>query len=187
MSKVTNKKLQAEFEKIKDSDEVFIWGGKPHFISFLSNMIASGVIGLILLVAVIKFNQYAAESENRSFNYALIILGIIFIPGILAYLKKFFSYRNTVYAYTNKKILMKSGLVGTNFKMIDLDKLIDIEISISPIDKLYSTGTIKFFSGRTKQDDEGKITQLYDDWYYIEEPHKVIKGIKKAMQELKES
>ncbi|MEM8907961.1 MAG: hypothetical protein AAGD05_08965, partial [Bacteroidota bacterium] len=61
-------------------------------------------------------------------------------------------------------------------------KIIDIEMKISPIDKLYQTGTIKFYAGRTLKDDEGSVQKLHDDWYFIENPQKVVQKLNALIQ-----
>jgi len=97
----------------------------------------------------------------------------------------FLNYRNTVYGFSNKRIMMKSGFVGAEFKMIDYDKIIDIEVKINPIGSYFNTGTIKFYSGREVTDDEGISTKLHDEWISIENVYEVFKNVKKVMVDIK--
>lgn len=80
--------------------------------------------------------------------------------------------------------MMRSGFIGTDFKTIDYDKIFDIEVTISFVEKIYNVGSIKFFSGRT-QTDEGYTTKLYDSWSAIENPYEVFKMVKQTSVNIK--
>lgn len=186
MSTIFDRNLLPEFESVKDEDENFIWLGKPELKTFLANMLVTGIIGVVLITAVVMFNlRVMKENENSNSFFVYFMLAIIFIPLIFRYFAAILSYKNTIYGFSNKRIMMRSGFVGTDFKMIDYDKIIDIEVKVNPIARFFNTGTIKFFSGREKLDDEGSSTKLYDEWKYIENVYEVFKQVKKVMVDIK--
>ena len=80
--------------------------------------------------------------------------------------------------------MMRSGFIGTDFKIIDFDKISDIEVTVSFVEKIYNVGTIKFFSGRTQTDD-GNTSKLYDSWSAIENPYEVFKMVKQTSVNIK--
>lgn len=45
-----------------------------------------------------------------------------------------------------------TGLISTDFKTIDYEKISDIEVNVNVIERLFNVGTIRSFSGRTKTD-----------------------------------
>jgi hypothetical protein len=80
--------------------------------------------------------------------------------------------------------MMRTGFIGTDFKIIDYDKISDIEVTVNVIERAYNVGTIKFFSGRTKTDD-GNTTKLYDNWEAIPGPYEVFREVKQVMVDIK--
>jgi hypothetical protein len=100
------------------------------------------------------------------------------------FLKKLFSYGNTSYAFINKRVMMRTGFIGTDFKSIDYDKISDIEVTVRFVERAFNVGTIRFFSGRT-QTDEGRTTKLYDIWEAISNPYEVFKQVKKTSVDIK--
>lgn len=185
MSTIFDRNLLPEFETVKDDDENFIWIGKPQFKSFVVNMIILGIIGSAFLIAILMFNIHVTKEDEGSNIFVFVILAFIFIPGIFKYIGNILAYKNTVYGFSNKRIMMRSGFIGTDFKMVDYDKIVDIEVKVNPIDRYFNTGTIKFYSGRNSEDDEGSSTKLHDDWSHIENPYEVFKQVKKVMVDIK--
>jgi len=80
--------------------------------------------------------------------------------------------------------MFRTGFIGTDFKTIDYDKISDIEVTVNLIERMYSVGTIRFFSGRTQIND-GNTTNLYDSWNAIENPYEVFKMVKKTSVDIK--
>jgi len=185
MSTIFDRNLLLEFETVKDDDENFIWIGKPEFKPFWVNKIIAGIIGITFLIAIFMFNINVMKENEGQKTFVYLVLGLIFIPGIFKYIADGLAYKNTVYGFSNKRIMMRSGFIGTDFKMIDYDKIIDVEVKVNPIDRYFDTGTIKFFSGREKIDDEGSSTKLYDQWNNIENVYEVFKQVKKVMVDIK--
>jgi len=185
MASTNNKILLPEFESIKDDKEEILWTGKPKFIPF----IFTGVLGGLATVAfsviwLLTAKNWDANSDNNSSSYFWLFGLIPLIVGTFTFLKKIFSFPNTVYSYSDKRVMMRTGFIGTDFKTIDYDKISDIEVTVSVVEKMYNVGTIRFFSGRT-QTDEGNTTKLYDSWSAIENPYEVFKMVKQTSVNIK--
>lgn len=185
MASTNNKILLPEFESIKDDKEEILWTGKPKFIPF----IFTGVLGGLAILAfsvfwILTAKNWGANSNNNSSSYFWLFGLIPLIAGAFTFLKKIFSFPNTVYSYSDKRVMMRTGFIGTDFKTIDYDKISDIEVTVSVVEKMYNVGTIRFFSGRT-QTDEGNTTKLYDSWSSIENPYEVFKMVKQTSVNIK--
>ncbi len=185
MTSTNNKDLLPEFESIKDDNEKILWTGKPKFIPFIFTGILGGIFtiafGVVWLLSVRNLNS---NGEKSSPSYFWIFGLIPLTAGLFAFLRKVFSFSNTAYSYSDKRVMMRSGFIGTDFKTIDYDKISDIEVTVSIVEKIYNVGTIRFFSGRT-QSDEGNITKLYDSWTAIENPYEVFKMVKQTAVNIK--
>src|SRR6185295_16068119 len=117
-------------------------------------------------------------------NFSLLFAALPVCFFLLEFLRKLFSYSNTRYAYTNKRVMMRTGFIGTDFKSIDYDKISDIEVTVNFVERAFNVGTIKFFSGRTETN-EGNTTKLYDRWEAIPNPYEVFKRVKQVSVDIK--
>lgn len=179
-----DKNILPEFDSIKDRDEKVIWTGRPKFIPFILSGLWGGVV-IIVFVAFWFAIATQAKPENDSAGGWGRWFGLVPLVFVLfSFLKKLFSFSNTCYAFSDKRVMMRSGFIGTDFKIIDYDKISDIEVTVSIIERVYSVGTIRFFSGRTQTDD-GNTTKLYDNWEAIPNPYEVFKDVKQVMVDIK--
>jgi hypothetical protein len=185
MDSTNNKNLLPEFESIKDDKEEILWTGKPKFIPFIFTGLLGGLAMLAFSVIwLLTARNWGTNSDNNTSSYFWLFGLIPLIVGAFTFLKKIFSFPNTIYSYSDKRVMMRTGFIGTDFKIIDYDKISDIEVTVSVVEKMYNVGTIRFFSGRT-QTDEGKTTKLYDCWSAIENPYEVFKMVKQTSVNIK--
>ena len=185
MASTNDKILLPDFESVKDENEKILWTGKPKFIPFIFTGILGGIFSIIF-VAIWLFTTREWENTGaiNSPSYFWLFGLIPILVGLFTFLNKVFSFSNTSYSYSDKRIMMRSGFIGTDFKTIDYDKISDIEVTVNIIEKIYNVGTIKFFSGRT-QTDEGNTTNLFDSWSAIENPYEVFKMVKQTSVNIK--
>ena len=178
MPSTNENKLLPEFESIKDDKEEILWTGKPKFIPFiLANLFGGIFIISFALIWIFANRSWGTTNGNDTSSY-------FWLFGLLAFLKRVFSFSNTAYSYSDKRVMMRSGFIGTDFKIIDFDKISDIEVTVSFVEKIYNVGTIKFFSGRTQTDD-GNTSKLYDSWSAIRYPYEVFKMVKQTSVNIK--
>lgn len=69
---------------------------------------------------------------------------------------------------------MRSGFWGTDFRVIDYDRIQDMEVNVNPIENMLGVGTIKAFSGSLTS----KGGRIYDDFIAVPDPYGVFKKIK---------
>ena len=184
MSTIFDKNLLPEFESVKDDNEEILWTEKPTFFPFLITSLGL-LAGAAIFVGIYWAFTHIGSDEAKFdgvFNRVFIMFPIGF--SLFAFLKKLLAYSNTVYAYTNRRVMIRTGFIGTDFKSIDYDKISDIEVTVNFIERAYNVGTIKFFSGRTETND-GTTTKLYDRWEAIPNPYEVFKKVKQVSVDIK--
>jgi len=182
---MNKKNLLPEFESVKDDNEKILWTGKPRFIPFIFTGVLGGfVVIAFAMIWMFTSRSWNTNSDNEQAPYFWLFGLIPLIAGLFTFLNKLFSFSNTTYAYSDKRVMMRTGFIGTDFKTIDYDKISDIEVTVSIVEKMYNVGTIRFFSGRT-QTDEGNTTKLYDSWSAIENPYEVFKMVKQTSVNIK--
>ncbi|MBD0404524.1 PH domain-containing protein [Flammeovirga sp. EKP202] len=170
---------KSKFDLIKDNDEEILWESKPEFTPFFLVGLYQVLLGLIIPAVIFFIYYFGNFDRNMDSGYWLFML--VFIAPILSGLYQtfynIFNYSNTSFALTNKRVMFSSGYSFVDFKTIDLDKIIKLEVETNLIGKIFKVGTIKFFSGRIKNN-VGSPTKLYDEWSSIKEVLTIYKMVK---------
>lgn len=177
-----------KFSAILDKDEQVMWAETPVFLPYLLSGIWVGLIQIAMGIGWVLFNEkLVGKGDNDQAQNLFWIFGAIMVAaGGWIILRKLLSYGNTYYAYTNRRVIIRSGIVGANFKTIDYDKISDVEVSINLFERLFNTGTIRFFSGRTTHDSDSNTTsKVYDTWEAIRDPYSIFKKVKEVSVDIK--
>jgi len=167
-------KVPPAFEAVKDSDEDIYWSGKPEFVPFILR-------GVPFLAAGILAELFYKGRPIQGAPGFLDAGTLIFLASVLYMVYLFLVYGNTGYAFSNKRLMMRSGFFGIDFKAVDYDKISDIEVNVNPIENLFGVGTIQAFSGRTTE----KGARIYDRFISITDPYEVFKQIKEVAVDVK--
>lgn len=171
---LTDKKIPPAFEAVKDDDEVVYWAGKPEFVPFILRAVPFLLLGFVI--------EFVGKNKGNVGGPGFLVPTSFFLYAAILYtLYLFLVYGNTCYGYTNKRLMMRSGFFGIDFKMIDYDKISDIEVNVNPIENLFGVGTIQAFSGRTTE----KGARVYDKFISISNPYEVFKHIKEVSVDVK--
>ena len=174
--------LPPQFEAVKDSDEEVLWLGKPHRTAFILRGVPFLCIGLIW--GAIDYFGFIRNMDKKMAGFAIPFFLLHLFPfwgSILNMIRLFLVHSNTCYAFTNKRLMMRSGFWGIDFKAIDYDKISDIEVNVNPIENMLGVGTIQAFSGRTTD----KGGRIYDKFIGIQNPYEVFKAIKETATDIK--
>ena len=154
--------------------------GKPAFILFILSGIPFLIIGLIWGVLDIGF--FGVFTKSSMMGEMSVFFTIFFIihlfpcwGSILNLLRLWLVHGNTWYAYTNKRLMMRSGFWGTDFKAIDYDKIMDLTVTVNPIEKIYGVGTVSAFTGNMTT----KGMRIYDR-FGDSRPYEVLRRLKNS-------
>ena len=177
------------FEAVRDRDEQIFWTGKPAFLPFILRGVPFLLLGCLWgTMDYFGFIGPLLRGEGRApkgfMGFAVPFFFLHLFPlwlGILNMARLFLVYGNTRYAYTNKRLMMRSGFWGIDFKTIDYDKIQEMEVDVDPIEKMLGVGTIQAFSGNTTS----RGTRLYDEFVAIPTPYEVFKNIKEISVNIK--
>lgn len=176
-----------EFQPVLDNNEKIINIAKPKLIPFLASGIPFLIIGLVWALFDLSFVTAFNSAPDKSDAVNMFLLPFIFVhmtPTWLSILNMFrlaFIFRNTSYAITNKRLILKSGFLGIDFKSIDYDKAQDLAVTVNPIENMFHVGTIKINSGN--KDSRGN--SVYDSMISISNPYEIFKQIKTVSVDIK--
>jgi hypothetical protein len=106
----------------------------------------------------------------------------------------FFSNYVKIYVITNKRVLIKSGLIGTDFNSIYFTQIRTANVNVGLADKIFSVGTINIDTGRIETVSSGngnntqnRIQTAYDKLLHISKPYEVYKYFQTTLTNREES
>jgi len=179
--------IPPEFEAVKDNDETILWTGQPALIPYLTRGIPFLIFGLFwgffdlfFIMNMIKFGGG---------------MGLFMIPFFFVHLFPFYGsilnivrlalvHRNTRYAVTNKRLMLRSGIWGIDFKSLDYDRISNLEVNVNPLEKLFNVGSIRAYTGETVVT-RNSSRSVFNEFISIADPYEVFKQIKQVSVDIK--
>jgi hypothetical protein len=131
-----------------------------------------------------------SSEANTLLTTSTSVAGIIFLCWVLflvfVYILVLLSYRNYAYVITTKRVIITKGVIGKDIKMLDYDKIQNIEVNVGLFDKLLmqNTGTISFFTGEYTTTKNGMVPTK-DIFESVENPYEVFKQVKQVSHDIK--
>ena len=165
--------MNSALESILEPQEAIKWQGKMsrRFLGFVL------VSSLILIVAFSSFLVLAGQGNSSfAFLVSVALLGLVTLNFFIDYVK--------VFTITDKRIIIRSGIIGTDYNSIYFPQIRTASVKVDLIDKLFSVGSINIDTGKVETvtgDKQNKTQTAYDKLSYIEQPYEVYK----ILEELK--
>lgn len=172
------------FDSVKDKNEEILWIGKPNAFCFVFYGIPFLILGLtwgcIDVFILIQMMNSGEEMWGAGipfiFLHAFPLWGSLLFMGWL-----WLAHGKTFYAYSNRRLLVRTGAIGVDYKTYDYDQLSNLEIRQGPIQKSFNVGTISFNTGQT--DSKGRL--LTSSFRAIPNSFEVFKMIKEVSMDVK--
>ena len=120
-------------------DEKVIWEAKPLSVYRIYLFITSGVLGFIGLVLFLFYGIYSIIPSTGVVLFFSISTVITVLASII-YVE--LSYRKEHYWITNKRIIMKRGIIGFYTYSIPLEMISDINTSRNWLEKMLGIGSV---------------------------------------------
>ena len=106
---------------------VLVWGGIDFFVIFL--MITSG-----------SFNEI-----GMSVLFVLVFFALHLIPVWLyvgRVVKRVWGYKNLSYTFTDKRIIIRSGLIGIDFRFVYYSDIASVDVKVGILDRMFKVGDL---------------------------------------------
>jgi hypothetical protein len=173
-----------EISQILDKNERVLWHGKPNFLPFVFGSLLISLFGLFFLLASL-FAMVFGKMGLWGLLLPHFWVGVGLTFGGPIYSKMVYTY--THYAITSKRVIIKSGVIGRDFKTVDYDKITNVEVNVSIWDKLLakSSGSILIFTaGTVGYGRRGPYATPYR-LSNVKNPYHVFKFFKKVSHDIK--
>ena len=168
--------LNQPFEQILDSDEEIQKVYKPNKFKMFSALFMY-VLFCWIWIAIFTAGIILSDLQDPyTWWISLIVIAALLVFMLLVtWLIFALEYKNTFYAYTNKRIVIRRGVFGVDFKSLDMNMVGAITVNVSLLDKILrrGTGTIIFGSMASPMSNNGMffrfahVTEVYDKYKEI--------------------
>lgn len=167
------------FDLVLDNDEKVIEILKPNKTKFMFDVCFIMFFSLLILLTVALVGMFVPEEGYEPVKpiFALIPIGIAILIFVFVIWLERIKYKNTFYTYTNKRIIIRTGIFGVDYKSLDICMIGALDVTVSLFDKILrkNTGTLKF--GSTSSPINSQTGMIYS-FSQIEKPYETYKKLK---------
>ena len=139
-------------EDVLNSDEKVLWQGKPNPKSYVwaavVKMLPIALVWLLVdgfIITVITIGMIKGSMPTSILGFVIPFFLIHLAPvwiWIVNTVKAFREVKNLEYAITDKRIIIRSGMIGIDFKFINYTEIDSINVKVGFIDRIFKVGDI---------------------------------------------
>jgi uncharacterized membrane protein YdbT with pleckstrin-like domain len=166
--------LSEKFGVTFETEEIIRELCKPNLKACFGNEIRNILLGFLFIAGAIGLFQIIAYLFKSTYDWdtTLIFFGIVSLISLVGSVWTILKLRTTTYLVTNLSVIIHQDFYNSSTKTINIKDIKTKESKKTIVDKYFKTGTIKIFTGETK-DNDGKTEKIYDNISSIIEPEKV--------------
>ncbi len=182
-----------EFSHLIEKDERILHTIKPNRVAC---MLGAWIVMAILLSSGILFFILASTFDNKSSNDVLYIMFTIYAWICIAFLVPIFflsvaKYNSYLYCVTDKKVIIRSGIIGRDFRVLEIDSITTIDIIVGFSDRVCggNTATIIFFNASNANYHSSGFNTGYNKnaFMHIEDANAIYREIKALIENIEEN
>ncbi len=185
--------MEEKFSAILNSGERINKVIKPNRLSYIGYWLVYQLMIYVPILIVFLIILLKTTSNNGGKSESVLIVeimgGFMLLALIVTWIVMSLLYRNTYYAITNKRLIIRTGIFGIDYKSMDLSDVNAIEPKVSVWDKIIRkrTGSILLGSPTrpiisTQQNTMGGGTFKFSS---IANPYDLSKELKELVDESK--
>lgn len=172
------------FDDVIEADETIQKGFKPNKKKvFASSIIFDVIVAFFFSLTILGMWLDGEIPQKEKIIGTCIVAGVVLLIVSLTMWFVSLYYKNAYYVYTNKRIIVRTGVFGVDFHSLDIENIGASNVCVSLLDKMVgkNTGSIRFGSNSSP------ITNSYYGFMNIENPYQVYKEIKGYIQTIQTS
>lgn len=190
--------MDTNINSILQSGENIVWQGVINRKVLVAGLIIS--LTIISIIGALLFSKESIHytSNGQAAQVSGSVVGMI-IVGVGVSLSLFIFFQNLVkaYAVTPKRVIIKSGLIGTDYQSVYFEQIKEVLVNVGLIGKIFGVGTVKIDTGKTETYSSGGSGQsgggqirtrtMYTSLSNIDTPYDVYKYVNDTVAARKES
>ena len=150
-------------------------------IIFFGGIFTVGILGII---DVIKFTDSEGQKDLLAPIMFLVFSTPFLIMIILSIVGYIVRYKRTIYVVTNKRLIIRSGFIGVDYKSIELKYVGLVNVRVDFLDKFCgNTGTVTFASPAIPMMNNQNNVNGAFAFRCVENPYEVYKKVKEYIPE----
>ena len=179
--------MEELFDKILDEDEKIIKVFKPHKSKYFFTTLVSWGFS-ILLISLFLACAVIFPDDGGVFKPVLLVIpiGFFVLSMLLVLLFSSIYYKNVYYAYSNKRIIIRSGVFGVDFKSLDMSMIGAVNVYVSLFDKIIKKNTGSIMFGSTASPIGYQASSTYYRFNNIQMPYETCKEVKSYIDEYRQ-
>lgn len=181
--------MKEAFKDIIEKDEKIIKVYKPDGKRYWWGLILSSlswVFFSVLWLGMVFLGILIDEGDASAIGIAILVLiaviSVVLIPVLIF---GNLAYKNRFYAYSNKRILIRSGVIGVDYRTLEFQAMTATNVRVTPLDKLLrtKTGTVEFGSPSSPIGMVAGNARVASQYGFkgIENPYDTLREIKEYM------
>lgn len=181
--------MEKMFDIILDKDEKIIKVYKPNKLKLYISSLLAYILMFGWFFAFGAVGLFATESPLPLAASLSILIGSFVLITLIAVIIIRIYYKNLYYAYSNKRVIIRTGVFGIDFKSLDIKMIGATNVYVSLLDKILAknTGTISFGSMASPMVSYGNSNAMGYKFAHITLPYETYKEIKNIIDEKKGS
>lgn len=183
VNKISKDELKKNnIDSILEEDEQLLWSGRPNKVSYTFTSIVRLLPFVLfwLIIDILTIVGLTFIPSHNLFIYLLVIFLGVQIAPIFIFVHKIIlicmEYKVILYSITNKRIILRDGEFGINFKCINFDQIKECNLNKGITDTIEKTGDIYI---------NGKYQRIV--FYDVQHPNAVYNYIKMELDKIKEN
>lgn len=107
---------------------------RPDFIKtfIISKLLSFSIIVLIIFILL---------KIELDIGYSIFLIPVLLL--IFSLVTTYIKCALTTYYITNQKIIIEKGIIGRDYDIVKLDRILDVNLDVSVLDAILGTGCIK--------------------------------------------
>jgi len=167
------------FEEVRTDQEKIIWTYRPTLLTYLIDFrelwYAAGM-SILFLISFFFFFFITSERLVPWKFFPLFMIAVVLGAGYMI-LKRGLLHKYVAYGLSEKRLLIRRGLIAPAFEFIELSKITSVDVSRDLIQYLLGTGTIRITTNENKRDELGLTEHTGEQLEGVKNPYGVLKEI----------
>lgn len=155
-------------ENILDADEHVVRNLRPHW-----RRVAGPVVLAPIVVGLASYGYFALPDNSARKYLRYVILAAALIILVWWSLRPFLFWLTTRYVVTDRRVLMRSGVLSRTGRDVPMTRINDVSFSRSVVERLFGSGTLTIESagerGQVTLNDVPKVEEVQREIYKLVE------------------